>query len=41
MHKRRYEYELTSGIIKETDDFMAEDDIDQQQQQQPVCTDSC
>jgi len=33
-HKRRYEYELASGIIKETDDFMAEDEIDQQQQQQ-------
>ena len=33
-HKRRYEYELASGITKETDDFMAEDEIDQQQQQQ-------
>ena len=33
-HKRRYEYELASGIIKETDDFMAEDEIDQHQQQQ-------
>jgi len=34
------EYELASGITKETDDFMAEDEIDQQQQQllqqQPV-----
>jgi len=33
-HKRQYEYELASGITKETDDFMAEDEIDQQQQQQ-------
>jgi len=35
-HKRRYKYELASGIIKETDDFMAEDEIDQQQQQQQL-----
>jgi len=35
-HKRRYEYELASSITKETDDFMAEDEIDQQQQQQQV-----
>jgi len=44
-HKRRYKYELASGITKETDDFMAEDEIDQQQQQQRllvimICTDS-
>ena len=32
-HKRRYEYELASSMTKETDDFMAEDEIDQQQQQ--------
>ena len=26
-HKRRYEYEMASGIAKETDDFSVEDEI--------------